>query len=395
MSRFGSQFKQRKPKMKRIQNISLSLMSLLSECGGHQGTPRTLILALLLLLALTSCQKRPQPSTPEDQKTLIGFSAVSQSAAVKSVASNSLANYHPDFGVWGIARSTGQQDYILWENNALSEVNAVLDESDEPTGAYAPASDAYWLSGFKYNFIAIAPYDSGITGVNFSQANNSARDALSFSYNISEQYQDGDYDNDMMAAVAETSVAKATTHPSQQNLTFWHIFSQINIAVNFKDADGNNTTGTATLRLHNVDQDVAYQITSVDNTPNITSDEVTLQVNCTNTSPTCTVNPIVFNESNNIDDTWRWTLNIVPQNIGNFELYLDYTIAGVTYRDYKINLFPSSNTPKDYGYNQQYNWNITIRPKDVISFNVSVTPWTETPVPDGDDDTDNNEIEII
>lgn len=32
---------------------------------------------------------------------------------------------------------------------------------------------------------------------------------------------------------------------------------------------------------------------------------------------------MVFNESNNKDDTWRWTLNIVPQNIGNFELYLE------------------------------------------------------------------------
>ena len=380
--------------MKRIQNISISLTSLLSECGGHQGTPRTLLLALLLLLALTSCQKRPQPTTPDDQKTLIGFSPVSQSAAVKSTTS--LSTIHDDFGVWGIARQEGNSTpYVLWDNNSLSEVNAVLDENDKPTGAYAPASNAYWLSGYKYNFIALAPYDSGITDVEFSQANDSARDALSFSYNISELYRNGVYDYDMMAAVAETSVDKSTTHPSQQNLTFWHIFSQINIAVNFKDADGNNTTRTAILRLHNVDQDIAYTITSVDNTPTVTTDEVTLQVNCTNTSETYKVNPIVFDGTNNIDDTWRWTLNIVPQNIGNFELYLDYTIAGVTYRDYKINLFPSSNTPKDYGYNQQYNWNITIRPKDVISFNVSVTPWIETPVPDGDDDTDNNEIEII
>ena len=264
----------------------------------------------------------------------------------------------------------------------MSEVNAVLDESDEPTGAYAPASDAYWLSGFKYNFIAIAPYDSGITDVNFSQATDSARDALSFSYNISERYQNGVYDYDLMAAVAETSVAKSTTHPSQQNLTFWHIFSQINIAVNFKDADGNNTTGTAILRLHNVDQDIAYTITSVDNTPTVTTDEVTLQVNCTNTSVTDKVNPIVFNGSDPAVNTWRWTLNIVPQNIANLRLTLDFTIAGDEFKNYEINLFPSSTTPKEYGYNQQYNWNITLTPKYVRFDEPKVTPWqsgTEIP----------------
>lgn len=377
--------------MKRIQNISLSAA----------------ILAICAVLALSSCRKRPQPSTPEDQKTLIGFSAVSQSSAVKADADNSLANYHEDFGVWGIARRYGQQDYVLWENNELSPVNAVLEYSETagknvPTGEYVPASDAYWLSGHTYNFIAVAPWESGATGVNFSKESESARDVLAFSYDSSSKYNSGDYDFDLMAAVAETVVAQSSTHPSQQNLTFWHLFSQINIAINFKDAEGNSTTGTATLRLHNVDQDVAYQITSVDNTPNDTSDEVTLQVTCTNTSETSTVNPIVFNGTNDNRiqsdpevNTWRWTLNIVPQNIANFKLYMDYTIEGVTYRDYEINLFPNTSTPKEYGYNQQYNWNITIRPKNAISFNVLVTEWVETPVGDGDENDDNNEIEII
>ena len=307
---------------------------------------------------------------------------------MKSEPLSSFGSDYQKFGVWGIARSTGQQDYILWENNALSEVNAVLDENDEPTGAYAPASDAYWLSGFKYNFIAIAPYDSGITDVKFSQAKDSARDALSFSYNISELYRNGDYDYDMMAAVAETSVAKSTTHPSQQNLTFWHIFSQINIAVNFKDADGNNTTGTAILRLHNVDQDIAYTITSVDKTPTITTDEVSLDVTPVNTSSTYTVNPIVFNGTNDNRskeapdvNTWTWTLNIVPQKIENFILNLDFIINGVEFKNYEIELFPSDSTPKEYGCNQKYNWNLTLSPK-FISFEPTVADWkTGTDIP--------------
>lgn len=351
--------------MKRIQNISLSAA----------------ILTICAVLALSSCRKRPQPSTPEDQKTLIGFSAVSQSSAVKAVADNSLAKYHKDFGVWGIARRYGHPDYVLWENNEMSPVNAVLDNS-VPTGEYVPASDAYWLSGHTYNFIAVAPYESGATSVSFTKASASARDVLAFSYDSSSKYYSGDYDFDLMAAVAETVVANSASHPSQQNLTFWHVFSKINIAVNFKDAEGNSTTGTASLKLHNVDQDVAYQITSVDNTPNDTSDEVTLQVNCTNTSVTYTVNPIVFDGTNDIDDTWRWTLNIVPQNIGNLRLTLDFTIAGDEFKNYEINLFPSSTTPKEYGYNQQYNWNITLTPKYVRFDEPKVTPWqsgTEIP----------------
>ena len=103
-------------------------MSLLSEYGGHQGTPRTLLLALLLLLALTSCQKRPQPTTPDDQKTLIGFSPVSQSAAVKSTTS--LSTIHDDFGVWGIARQEGNSTrYVLWSSDSMSEVYAEPDSN--------------------------------------------------------------------------------------------------------------------------------------------------------------------------------------------------------------------------------------------------------------------------
>ena len=297
---------------------------------------------------------------------------------MKSVASNSLANYHKDFGVWGIARSTGQQDYILWENNALSEVNAVLDENDEPTGAYAPASNAYWLSGFKYNFIAIAPYEEGLTST-YSTLNS--KDALTFSYNMGTKYENPDYDFDLLAAVAETSVG--TQKPQHQILTFWHLFAQINITVTFKDENGNVTTGSvAEVRLHNIDAEANYIISFDENNG--------LYVSCTTAQ----------NSQRTLSLKVPVTLNILPQDITDFELYLDYTYGkgetAVSYKNYKVELNPNGTNQTYYGNNAKFNWNINIGPKETISFNVSVTPWTEeTPVPDGDEDTDNNEIEII
>ena len=284
---------------------------------------------------------------------------------MKSVASNSLANYHKDFGVWGIARSTGQQDYILWENNALSEVNAVLDENDEPTGAYAPASNAYWLSGFKYNFIAIAPYDSGITGVDFSQANNSARDALSFSYNISERYQNGVYNYDLMAAVAETSVAKSTTHPSQQNLTFWHLLSKIKINVIFSGVSSGIVTG---MHLKNIDTDVQYKISFDDENDN---DKPLYVVSEAGESTNSKISFGGMADGGNI-------IHIVPQAIKDFRLYLDFKITkdGKTAEtiNYEVNLEGAKNAAPIYRNNESYNWIITISP-NLITFDVKVVPW--------------------
>ncbi len=374
MSRFGSQFKQRKPKMKRIQNISLSLMSLLSECGGHQGTPRTLLLALFLLLALTSCQKRPQPTTPEDQKTLIGFSPVSQSAAVKSTTS--LSTIHDDFGVWGIARQEGNNTpYVLWDNNRLSQVKQSSTEAE----TYIPVSNAYWLSGYKYNFIAIAPYEEGLAST-YSTLNS--KDALIFPYNMGTKYENSDYAFDLLAAVAETSVG--TQKPQHQILTFWHLFAQINITVTFKDENGNVTTGSvAEVRLHNIDADANYIISFDENNG--------LYVSCTSETTQNSQRTLSLEEP--------VTLNIIPQDITDFELYLDYTYGegetAVSYKNYKVELNPNGTNQTYYGNNAKFNWNINIGPKETISFNVSVAPWTETPVPDGDEDTDNNEIEII
>ena len=362
--------------MKRIQNISLSLTSLQSECGGHQGTPRTLLLALFLLLALTSCQKRPQPTTPDDQKTLIGFSPVSQSAAVKSEPLSSFGTAYQKFGVWGIARQEGNNTpYVLWDNNRLSQVK----QSSTDDETYIPVSNAYWLSGYKYNFIAIAPYEEGLTST-YSTLNS--KDALTFSYNMGTKYENSDYDFDLLAAVAETSVG--TQKPQHQILTFWHLFAQINITVTFKDENGNVTTGSvAEVRLHNIDAEANYIISFDENNG--------LYVSCTSETAQNSQRTLSLKEP--------VTLNILPQDITDFELYLDYTYGegetAVSYKNYKVELNPNGTNQTYYGNNAKFNWNINIGPKETISFNVSVTPWTETPVPDGDEDTDNNEIEII
>jgi len=360
--------------MKRIQNISISLTSLLSECGGHQGTPRTLLLALFLLLALTSCQKRPQPTTPDDQKTLIGFSPVSQSAAVKSTTS--LSTIYNDFGVWGIARQEGNNTpYVLWDNNRLSQVK----QSSTDAETYVPVSNAYWLSGYKYNFIAIAPYEEGLAS---THSTPNSKDALTFSYNMETKYENSDYDFDLLAAVAETSVG--TQKPQHQILTFWHLFAQINITVTFKDENGNVTTGSvAEVRLHNIDSEANYIISFDENNG--------LYVSCTS--------EIAQNSQRTLSLKVPVTLNILPQDITDFELYLDYTYGegetAVSYKNYKVELNPNGTNQTYYGNNAKFNWNINIGPKETISFNVSVVPWTETPVPDGDEDTDNDEIEII
>ena len=365
MSRFGSQFKQRKPKMKRIQNISLSLTSLQSECGGHQGTPRTLLLALLLLLALTSCQKRPQPTTPDDQKTLIGFSPVSQSAAVKSEPLSSFGTAYQKFGVWGIARSTGQQDYILWEDDDLSPVSY-----DATPQLYVPDESAYWLSGYTYNFIALAPYEYRGTDLNISSVSNS----LSFKYSLS------DHEFDLMAAVAKAKVDKSSTHASTQDLIFWHLFSQITVNVSFgKDAQNNQIEGSVSqIKLTDIDTDGVFTI-SYDNAE--TNPTPPLKVACDITADGLTSGTVIFHDESG-------TFNIIPQAVSGFDLRINFKIDEgdgrlVSYEDFKIDL--SALDSAVYKSNERYNWNIKIGPKAAISFKVEVEDWTpDTTLPEID-----------
>ena len=139
---------------------------------------------------------------------------------------NSLANYHPDFGAWGIARQEGNATpYILWESNAMSQVVKSTDNT------YVPVVDAYWLTGFAYNFIAVAPYTEGASDLDISVDAQTGKDAITFNFDQGAKYTAGDFDFDLMGAVAST--AAITTKPTTQPLTFWHLFSQVNIGVSF------------------------------------------------------------------------------------------------------------------------------------------------------------------
>ena len=345
------------------------------------------------LLITAGCRK---DDTPAEVKTPVGFRARSQTAVVKADANDNndpLSNYHQDFGVWGIATEAINHPYVLWKDSTFEKVEQVGNSIN-----YAPVTDAYWLTGYSYNFLALAPYENGVNNLtinkNLATDNQSANPSISFTYDMSGKYnptvqgQTPNYTYDLLGAAASHKV-KRNEIPVSQDLVFWHLFSRIKIRVNF---DG-STGSVQAIRLHNVDQDIAYSISP-------SSDVQTPAVACTNTSKTTTVNPISFTTSSSNyydedkDGEKEWYLSIVPQNISDFKMFLDFTtkIDGndVVVRDYEIDLSPAKDKP-DYTYNNQYNWNITIGPKQAITFNVTVTPWTTV---GPDDDGGIPEIEI-
>ena len=191
---------------------------------------RIVILSLCAALTLGSCTKKHhQPAEP--LKAPLEFTAVSQNSALKSGATKAttpLSAFHGDFGAWGIARQEGNATpYILWESNAMSQVVKSTDNT------YVPVADAYWLTGFAYNFIAVAPYTEGASDldVDHSVDAQTGEDAITFTFDQGAKYTAGDYDFDLMGAAAATDAI--TTKPTTQPLTFWHLFSQVNIGVSF------------------------------------------------------------------------------------------------------------------------------------------------------------------
>jgi hypothetical protein len=332
----------------------------------------TILMYAALAFALGSCTKKTITPAEDPQPAEVGFTASSQASLVKSAAP--LSEFHPDFGVWGIAREEINSDYILWEENDLTQVTN--NESD----VYVPVIPAYWFVGYVYDFIAVAPYtNSGIQ----STSVNTAANALTFSYDLASKYAlkgttgvaaKDHYEFDLMAATDKTDPIPQTK-PLTQELIFWHLFAQINMNVSFVDANGNAVTnGTVSqMRLSKIDTDGTYTIAYDDNQANDLS--VTF-INGTSSNGTVTF------------DGPTGCLHIVPQNITGLEMYIDFTLNNVEFRDFKINLNAAGN-PEYYGYNERYNWNITIGPKNVISFQVEVAPWGVVDV------NDDAPIEII
>ena len=321
---------------------------------------RIVILSLCAALILGSCTKKHhQPAEP--LKAPLEFTAVSQNSALKSGATKAttpLSAFHGDFGAWGIARQEGNATpYILWESNAMSQVVKSTDNT------YVPVADAYWLTGFSYNFIAVAPYTGGVSGLDVAHSvdTQTGKDAITFTFDQGAKYTAGDFDFDLMGAAAATDAI--TTKPTTQPLTFWHLFSQININVSFVDANGTAvSTGTVSqMRLCNVKSKADYTLTF--------GGANNLSVACGSHTDDKTISLSGSSA----------TVHILPQSITGFELYLDFTLDGAAFNDFKVNLNTTGH-PTTYNWNEVYNWNITIGPKASVSFLYDVRPWGEEKV---------------
>ena len=340
------------------------------------------------VLALVSCslkQHTPEPEPqPEPQPETVAFRATSQAVWVKSTTTSStLSDYHNDFGVWGIARKAGASDYVLWSDDELTQV-VKNTATGAPDNEYKPVSDAYWFSGYTYNFIAIAPFtNSGISNVGFILKEDNTEDevdAISFDYTSPATFN---VDFDLMAAVAETSVEKSSSQGAQ-NLTFWHLFSQITFRVKFgNDRSGNPIEGTVQkIEQKNLRTNASYVVSAGDNTS-------ALAVTCeADDSPTV---DLTFTTSETIPTGESWAfidrVNILPQDISDFKLFIDFEIGDGDYDAYEVDL---SSAGDFYDFNERYFWNITIGNNLYISFETKVSPWDDKNgdkyIADGDDE---------
>ena len=340
----------------------------------------SLLFLFVATLVTAACGKEETPTAEE--KTPVGFRAMSQGVLTKdgeATERDPLSKYHNDFGVWGIARHTLESDYILWEPDAMTVVNKKKDSD-----SYAPVKEAYWFLGYAYNFLAVAPWEvaENISSITTGSANGA--DNLNFTYSIADKYEAGNYVFDPMGAAAQTE--ELTQKPSQQDLAFWHLLSQININVTFVDGDGKpvDSGSVSEIRMNGIDTNVSY----------------TLGFNSNNSLSVACAEASEPEETTIVINTLPSTIHVVPQYITDFEVLVDFNLGGVAYDDFKLNLDiqtednPNGKNPAEYEYNGRYDWNIKIGPKGTISFKVNINDWAKQVIPDGDDD-DNNDLEII
>lgn len=342
------------------------------------------------LLITAGCRK---DDTPAEVKTPVGFRAMSQ--VVVSKDSDGTSNKLPDtvekFGVWGVAGNDLNIQY-LWNSSTLTDVNR---QSDGTT--YVPSSDGYWFSNSIHDFLALAsdPSTVALPSVSISHTANSNQlnPSMTFTYDLSERYTAKDYDFDLLGAAARHVVERSI--PASQDLIFWHLFSQINISVKFVDANGNDITGNGStldkVRLTGVNTRGNYMISygGTDANPHALNCNVNTHANPTE---------LTF--------TSAPTLNILPQDISGFSLFLDFKmkVGNVeTYMtDFEIDLTPakkkvevvleSGQKTSPYIFNNLYNWIISISPKLSVGFTVTVEKWESTPIKDSNN---KEEFEII
>ena len=303
------------------------------------------VVLLCAALALGSCRKKQHTPEVNTQIVPLEFSAVSQTM-VKAATETFPYN---DFGVWGIARQTGvTQPYILWNSDSMVSVSKGAD------GQYIPSSAAYWLVGYTYNFIAVAPYEMAQTTTLVNTGSSSGDEQLTFTCDVSEKGPQFD----LLAAVAQNTIASRPTTP--QELTFWHLFTKLNVNVVF----GDGYTGTVSkIILKKVDATATYTLSFEDEE---------LSVDCVSggdASKEITVNGEVY---------------LIPQDFSKFELYLDFVIEKdgktISAKDYMVTL---SGLNLSSAYNESYNLKLTIVPKTIdFDVDITVTPWEDADIKD-------------
>lgn len=293
---------------------------------------------------------------------------------------------HDDFGVWGIATEPLNEPYILWSENALAQVSRV-----GTTDTFAPLADAYWLTGYEYHFLALAPFASGVTGLNISKSytvNNQLKEypTMSFTYDMTSTYESKVYNYDLLGA-AQYRKINTPSDKTEQDLMFWHLFSQIYITVEFT---GNHGTGAElkNIYLENVSTKGEYTVSYAGN-----ENHFNCQCGINNQQKT----PLTFSQFSTVIDEQTnatkqaVTLNILPQDISGLKLFLDFTTNGAAIDEFEIDL-TNAKAKSPYLYNNKYNWKITLSPKLEVSFKVEVAQWTSSPIKDANND---NEFEII
>ena len=184
---------------------------------------RPLILMLCAALMLTTACKKPPIPTEDPQPSVVDFRASSQATWVKGSTEENDFPYS-SFGVWGIARQNNLI-YNLWGNSSL--MNVVTNAA----GSYVPNEPAYWLNGYTYNFLAVAPFFDDDKDFNIrpiSPSTSSGEDVMTFVFDISNRYKNGEYDFDLLGAADQTYVDKGGYNTAQE-LTFWHLLSQVEI----------------------------------------------------------------------------------------------------------------------------------------------------------------------
>lgn len=337
----------------------------------------TILMYVALALALGSCTKKTITPAEDPQPAEVGFTASSQAVWVKGGETPTTSFPYDNFGVWGIARHQYvESPYILWSTNQLIEVSAPEGTStnqETSNVVFTPTTAAYWLGGYEYSFLAIAPYtDPGFSLVGITQASGSnTSDSMSFTYDMSSKYENPNtYTFDLLGGVAKTDGPVAGGRTSEQELTFWHLLSQVSFDLKFgTDSKGQQIDGTVKAVSLSLKPKATYSMSyNAESTQSTTPLHVRANPTASPAAKTLTF----------IANAGTYTvgpINIVPQTPADLNLTVDFTIkeSETVSVDYSLNIdLAAAQIPEEYLSNSRYNYKITIGTNASISFDVAV-----------------------